>query len=60
MRELPKTEVSSTGTRHDVPITDVDRRVTYQPPQVGSSSYRLTMHEPTSEEERQRLRGDRP
>lgn len=57
MREMTKTEISSTGTRHGVPITEVGGRITYQPPQSKTSSYRLKMHEPATEEERRRLRG---
>ena len=59
MRKMAKTEMSSTGTRHDVPTTEVGRRITYQPSRSGSVSYRLRMHAPTTKEERRRLRGER-
>lgn len=58
VKKMGRTEISSTGTRHDV-SSSADVRITYQPSQSEGSSYRLPMNQPSTKDERRRLRRKR-
>lgn len=57
--KMSKTEISSTGTRHDVPSPTVGVQITYLTSWDNGSSYRLPMNDPSTKDERQSLRRQR-
>lgn len=59
VEKMGKTEISSTGTRHDIPNTSKGSRITYQASQSEGSAYRLPVNEPSTKDERRRLRHNR-